>query len=172
MSDSSAKDPREMFQHAETFLGFLQIARSALPEDYPDVYNYPLAVNHAFCLEIYLKCLVILEGGTPGRDHRLKNLFELLDPSTQEKAKRHYDEIRSSDPYSQYKAAELKRLGRDPERESNFDAAILSGSDAFVKMRYAYEGIASENYLLMPLEFAIRRIILERNPSWKPAELN
>jgi HEPN domain-containing protein len=162
------KDLHLMFRVAEAFLTVAQAARRDLGDGHPDELNYPLAVNHALSLEIYLKCLVYLEGKTLDREHGLKTLFEMLDNSTQERAEQYYEQFRINSPYCQAMEAELRRLGRDPAVEYEFKAALAKGSDAFVKMRYAYEGELGRNYLLMPLELGIRRIILERNPSWDP----
>jgi HEPN domain-containing protein len=159
-------DLRKVFRHAETFLRFAQLGKQGLGDNFPDEFHYPLAANHAFCLEVYLKCLLWLEGKTINREHKLADLFKMLEEPTQEKAKQYYEYYRSQSLYSQAMDADLRRLGRDPSTETEFGAALEKGSEAFVTMRYAYEGEFGRNYLLVPLELGIRKIILERNPDW------
>jgi HEPN domain-containing protein len=169
---SIPEDLHEVFRHAEAFLSFAQLGRQGLGDNFPDEFNYPLAVNHAFCLEVYLKCLLWLEGKEINREHKLAELFKMLEEPTQEKAKQYYESYRSESPYCQATDAELRRLNRDPSVEAEFNAALENGSEAFVTMRYAYEGEFGRNYLLVPLELGIRKIILERNPDWEPERSN
>ena len=72
-----------MFMQAELF----RTASQVLSGHLPDV-AIPLAVCSAFSFELYLKCLLLIEGSDPGVKHNLDEMFykdQLSQPSNNPK---------------------------------------------------------------------------------------
>jgi hypothetical protein len=162
-------DAHAVFRIAIAFTATSHAIANQFGECPPDCIAFPLAVNHALSLELYLKCLILIEKGTHSDDHDLKKLFHVLPVATREKARKYYDKIRNNDPMCQREAERIRQEGEDPEDDFALKAALKHAATAFVRCRYPYEEGSDFNYALVPLEIAIRRIILEHKPEWSPA---
>jgi HEPN domain-containing protein len=75
-------DPKLAFITAEAFLEVCKLLTAA-KRDNRRILIQAMATNAAFVLEMYLKCLLLLEGERVPRTHDLYNLFHALSQSTQ-----------------------------------------------------------------------------------------
>jgi hypothetical protein len=159
-----------MFRVAMGFWGFTQVALDRFPTDQlPDAFDYAAGVNLAFSLEVYLKCLGMLDGKSIVGIHDLEDLYMQLEPATKEKAEQIYDEVRKNDSRCLRDAEAVRRAGEDPEDYFSLAAALKKSANAFKRLRYVYEETEVSDFTLNPLIIAIHRIILERKPEWNPA---
>jgi hypothetical protein len=124
----------------------------------------------AMSLEIYFKCLYILDHRSTHRrlrTHNLKRLFEFLLPDTQAKLREYFDPAEGQailDHYRQHQGRWLIGL----PKTFTFDFALFASSNTFEWIRYVYERRArpSEQWHGSPLVRAAQKLLLERNPSW------
>ena len=127
----------------------------------------PSCVFGAFTLELYMKCLYVLDfDQNPRWGHNLKELFEFLSPETRQKTEIYFNEF-SAPHVVQSSEKIVQELGLD--RPPDLMTELGKCTTAFEFFRYAFEGKAEpQNYTLGNLEFALRRVILERKREWKP----
>ena len=122
--------------------------------------------NHAFALELYLKCLIAIEtNAKPPRGHNHKDLFNALTKRSQQRAESYYNEHMRCDPGTPGWIAEYRQQGMDPNDFLNLRVALSKAVGAFEMYRYAYERNLT-SYMLGPLEPVVRQIILEQKPEW------
>ncbi len=119
----------------------------------------------AFALELYLKCLIRIEGNSYGREHDLKKLFHLITkPRRSEIISRwqvNADTLRE-EIHSLY-----SRTGRHlPNVDFNF--VLTTSKDAFTLFRYIFEGIEPDKaWLADSIMETIRDTILSMHPDWE-----
>src|SRR5882724_7150276 len=81
----SSPDPKVVFLHAEAF----ERAYQRLVQAYEDSQTFanaaPIGTLGALTLELYLKCLLVLQNGEVERGHDLRMLFDKLTPATQQR---------------------------------------------------------------------------------------
>jgi HEPN domain-containing protein len=80
--EESKPDPKLIFLNAEAFLEVCKVIVEARKRGNTKMLNLALATNASFSLEMYLKCLLVLEEGRTPRGHDLHSLFHALSPST------------------------------------------------------------------------------------------
>jgi hypothetical protein len=151
-----APDPKEVFTTAEVFrLG--AIARSAhLPG-----LMLPWVMCASFSSELYLKCLVLIEGNNYGKDHDLKDLFGRLTQDSQNEIRNCYEPKRAAQE-AVYRASGV------PIPRSDFDYVLEVSSKSFVKFRYAYEGINGPvGWAMGPADDCLRERIVKLRPDWR-----
>lgn len=152
-----APNPETIFSTAEVF----RLGTGALSAHLPDL-MFPWVMCASFSSELYLKCLVLVEGGNYGKDHDLKMLFERLTRDSQENIRKRYEPKRAAED-ARYAAANLPARPR-----TDFDYILEVSSKAFVKFRYAYEGLVGPigwgNRLI---DECVRERIIELRPDWK-----
>jgi len=115
-------------------------------------------VNHAFAVEMYLKCLQLIITGIHSKGHHLGKLFDKLNPEVQEKINTRYKETYQKNDEDLWDATEysLKDL-------------LHKAGTYFLYSRYTFE---KENdfytrYRLNVGIMAIRDIIFEYQPEFK-----
>lgn len=121
-----------------------------------------LVVNSAFAVEVYLKCVLLVEGKAAPREHSLKKLFADLDRTHQSRIKKLFDESVGRNRYA-------KRIqAADPAFTYRLGAVLNATSDAFEEWRYLYEVRPKTRifYGLAELKEAIERLIIELKPEW------
>jgi hypothetical protein len=119
-------------------------------------------VNEAFCLELYLKCLLMLETGNKGHGHKLKDLFDKLSQTNQAKVERYYNE-----DLGDLKMVTVQRRGKT--YASDLNGVLQATSDSFVEWRYLFEEKMDPKPILgwQSLRASLLRLILELRPDWK-----
>ena len=123
MTNDKIFDCQQMFRHACAFSDCADFAMREFDPKKINVewYTTPATVNSAFACEVYLKALLLYCDIPIERQHKLKELFELLPDKTKKWIK-----LTVLNSYGAWKDA--------------FGFDLLDGiSDAFVKWRYNYE---------------------------------
>lgn len=179
-------DPKEMFYTAVEFedahnvLGEVFGDRvDTLPEAHPRTPSgspiirfgrtlwFPIIINGAFALELYFKCLHVLDNGEKSKQrHKVRAIFFDLKPATQTRIKLHFELI---------SAAFLVRNNDEPLPGDDFDTVLQDADNAFVKWRYHFEPDETtgkpewpgDRWFAPNLIQAARRVILERHPEWR-----
>src|ERR1700745_2660716 len=81
---ANGDEPERIFQQAIRFHQAQKILERS-PDDQREALVQPVCVLAAFTIELLLKCLIRIEGGSPPRDHDLLELFKLLSARTRER---------------------------------------------------------------------------------------
>lgn len=154
-----AVDPKAVFNTAEVFRGGSQIlATHGMPN-----YMFPMVICSAFSLELYLKCLIRIEGGESENLHDLEKLFLKLTPESQKTVRACYEAQR---PNLDTMFATVKGV---PTPKTDFDFVLHASAKAFEHFRYAFEGLVKdqEGWMAGPICDCVRGRIVELQPDWK-----
>ena len=123
----------------------------------------PCLVMQAFSIELYIKCLIGLEGHKIPQGHHLKNLFDRLNGKTQKELAALWladndsrDAVRRMLPPN-LREAVLDEVGK----------ALSDGSRAFEQLRYAYEGEPTCRFYIDRMPRMLRNMIWLRKPEWR-----
>jgi hypothetical protein len=129
----------------------------------------PPIVCAAFALELYLKCLIAMEGKKPPLSHDLKKLFRRLDAETQNEIRARFKPYENEAEELANRAYSNQGLARPPG--AIFDFVLEAGRDAFEVYRYIHEkGLrANQGWGADRIMQAARRAILDRHPDWAAA---
>ena len=114
-------------------------------------------VLNAFANELFLKCLLILEGQEPPITHHLGSLFRRVS----HKRKRRMEKLWNAE--CRPKVEFIQQQFRVPLDLPN---AINTCADAFDQLRYDYEDPGKSVYYLSDLPWAIAKVIVEIKPEW------
>lgn len=134
-----------------------------------DMPNMPAAATTclAFALELYFKCLIRIGRRSFEWEHDLVRLFNLIGRRNQAKIRRYFRQ--NSDDVRAY----LQRVYQDSGRQMpkpDFDYVLSASKDAFVKMRYIYEGMPPDTgWLADDILEGARQVILAKHPDWARA---
>lgn len=148
-------DPKLAFTTAEAFKEVCKVLWDAIQNGNTRILPLAMATNAAFALEMYLKCLLLLEQGQAprGRDgHDLHKLFHALNPTVQSQLTKDHEGFFKS-----------KGLPVD-----DLEELLKRGRNAFVEFRYAHEQVPTGTYFaLNGLTYCVRERILKAQPGWK-----
>ncbi|MGE3240220.1 MAG: hypothetical protein AB7I57_04065 [Pirellulales bacterium] len=161
-----ANEPLETYINARAFWGALvAIVEYAERTPTDQLHVWPLVVNEAFCLELHLKCLIRLSGGSPAqKNHKIKKLFQSLSGSEQLNVKSQLESVINKHP-------EAIEAGIAYDIES----IVERSQDQFVSGRYWHEGLKpsrdsagiASNAGAAQLIEALNLRILDLQPSWR-----
>lgn len=119
----------------------------------------PFVTNAAFALELYMKCMIVMQGGEVPAEHDLEYLFSNISRVTKAKLRKRFNTISIE-----------QKIFEKPD----LDSLLKMSKDAFVFLRYAYEedsGDKGTGFGLWPLLVCIREFIFEAKPEWKTLPL-
>jgi hypothetical protein len=159
-------DPYKIFHHAAHFRESARRLRDSVAHtpDQVALIAHPSMTLSAFASELYLKCLLCAEIGEVPTDHNLKRLFDRLQLATRRGLEDLWDEY-------------IRHYGRQPvinwirsqpggeKLRLDLPYALDIGADAFLELRYFYEGEGSY-FLLEDFPDLLRIVILKRFPEW------
>ena len=137
-----------------------------LTADNPHIMR-PAMVTAAFCLEVYLKILIVIDSATyPSNEHNLRKLFNKLSIDRQCDLRRLYNTPTGPKHHG--------RRGDDHSgNEVTFDYVLDTSSNAFVQMRYWFEReklAPHTGYVAGDLIECVRQLILSVRPNWQSAK--
>jgi HEPN domain-containing protein len=160
-----ASDPLDIFVVADQFWHATDYLRRRKKND---VQN-PIIACAAFALELYLKCLFVMEGGQPTNEHNLKKLFRKLSQPVQTEI-RSYFSANSGDLRVHLENV-YQRRGKNPPKGDLFDFALRVSKNAFMNFRYLFEhGLPAETgWVADMIVEGARHAILRRQPDWAEA---
>jgi hypothetical protein len=162
---SKPADPRRIFLVAEQFrrsagvlLNELVPATAAtISMDGDDPYRMsPIIAMCAFSFELFLKCLIVHDGGTPPKMHNLKEIFAALSPSRRREIEEQYDEKRRNSQTANRPDLTVERV-------------IEQSAGAFKSHRYIYELDNPRDvtpYTVQVLANVVQKMILALHPEW------
>ena len=119
----------------------------------------PMFVVQAFATELYLKCLLVLDGAVPW-GHELYTLFGELKPDRKIRIEHFYKEHNDAD------VAFFDAQQAQPDVIFSLEFSLREMNKAFEKWRYAYESPGPQNSFLGQPWLAVRSAILEIKPEW------
>jgi hypothetical protein len=155
-------DARQIFRVAAVYEEASNVIHNAMSND-KKMY---LAVTHgaiaAFALELYLKCLLVIEhNAAPPEEHNPKELFRLLRRQTKQSLRRQHNEWAPKQQAFQ----NLKK--HIPDWEFDLDSLLEQAQDAFTQLRYSYEGLREGmGFSLNGFTWFVRNRILKLHPEW------
>ena len=119
----------------------------------------PSMVLSAFAIELFLKCLLLLEGKEVDRTHTLNALYQKLSHNR----KRRIDEV-----WEKEARPKVDMLNRQFgfAHPSDLPNALVTCAKAFEHMRYGYEDPDRQVFYLGELPTILRRTILDIRPDW------
>jgi hypothetical protein len=122
-------------------------------------------VNGAFAVELYLKCLLAVEGSQIPDTHNLKTLFNQLSRQSKDKIRKRHNRLAKEHPVL---SGFRQRLGI----KTDLDSLLEDGQDVFIQFRYMFEGIPDR---IKPVGFALEmfgRIVRNRILDLRPELLS
>ena len=153
--DAKQANPRLVFDTASAFDRAYHILSATLTDKpYVRAPSPPLYTCAALSLELYLKCLLIIEHGSYIEDHDLSKLFNLLRSQTKRALKKRY-------------AKWVKEETVFPEllNFTTFEALLEACKLTFTKGRYSFE-LNPFSWTLDGLTVATKERILRLHPDW------
>jgi hypothetical protein len=153
-------DPKSVFDLACKFAASEQHLRhTSNPHAF---YMAPASmVLSAFAIELFLKCLLLLEGKKVKRIHSLDVLYQMLGRSQRRRIEKVWDKE------ARPKVIQLnQRFGFD--HPSDLPNALVKCGQTFRDMRYSYEDPDRQLFYLGELPPILRRAIVDIRPEWTP----
>jgi HEPN domain len=150
----STPNSKLAFTSAEAFLEVCKVLWAANKSGNTRILTLAVATNASFALEMYLKCLLILEQGQAPREHDLHKLFHALSSMTQSQLTKDHEGYLKSKGWPIDDLEELLKRGRN----------------AFADFRYAHEQVPTgTDFRLNNLTYCVRERILKAQPEWRSA---
>ncbi|GGI11526.1 hypothetical protein [Gottfriedia solisilvae] len=152
---------KAVYDSANNFL----VASNALNEKLSETndigtYIAPIIVNTAFSIELYLKCIYMIENGQPIQGHFLDKLYRKLSKESREMIEAIYDMLVPQSPTVMI----LKQ--KIPDMKTDLDTVLKDMSSAFIKWRYNFEGSITGFPASGPIIDALKARIKILKPEW------
>jgi len=158
-------NPRNVFVAAEQFYRCANLilkqlnaaTTTVIPGNGHTAYRMaPVVAISAFAFELFLKCLLSIDGVAPPKTHNLRDIFAKLPKRTQSEIEARYDEQRAGSQFA-----------RGPDFAMR---DVLEGSaDAFESHRYIFElhdPTTVSQYTVHVLCNTVRAMLVEAHPDW------
>jgi hypothetical protein len=159
---SKPVDPKSVFQLACKFASSEQHLRHKSNPNAGFMAS-PSMVLSAFAIELFLKCLLVLEGKEIARTHSLDVLYQELSRSQRRRIEKAWDKE------ARPKIIQLnQRFGYG--HPSDLPRALVTCGQTFMDMRYGYEDPDRQVFYLGELPTILWRTILELRPEWAMGE--
>lgn len=127
----------------------------------------PSMVLSAFSCELYLKCLLHLEGQSIPPTHHLRAIFKRLSPRTRDSIENRWLASQQDPQNVRMREAILKLTGEHPS--TDFRKVLSESSQGFVDLRYIHEQTnPNSRYGLCDLPRILRHTVVEKRPEWAP----
>ncbi len=123
----------------------------------------PAMVMSAFASELFLKCLLLLEGQTPPDLHHLGSLYKRLHNKRKARIAQLWDAEVAA--HANQFAENERRLGVSIPRD--LKTALFDCGDAFEGLRYIYEDPLRVKFYIIHFAPILHRAVLEVRPDWR-----
>jgi len=159
------KREKFMLKSADAFeqASVLALKRATQDEDQKFYFALVYVVNASFAIELYLKCLLTVEGGQVPGTHNLKDLFNQVSRESRGKITKRHNTVA---PHHPVLSGFDERLGIN----TDLDSLLERDQDVFSQVRYLFEGIRDRTE---PVGFGlelfgriVRNRILDLRPEW------
>jgi hypothetical protein len=135
-SDKKWVKPEAIFQQAESFTESATLLGRTAELGSPQFF-FPSIVCDAFGLELYLKCLILVEGDKYSGTHNLELLFNKLTPESQMAIRNACAPVVAK--MHEMHQALPREKGAQPLPVLDFDYALRASRNAFEVFRYVHE---------------------------------
>jgi hypothetical protein len=125
--------------------------------------RYPGIIVSSFASELFLKCLILIEQGTPKGTHNLLTLYNQLTKGHQALVERHWNAL--SLKWKHAIDAEEKKFNVRIPRD--LKTALSDCGDAFKLIRYVYENPREPLFYITHLPMSLR-FAVEEVTGWRP----
>ncbi len=122
----------------------------------------PLVTISAFAIELFLKCLLLIEGGKLTKVHDLDYLFGLLPEHVRKEIEALWD-ARPQPDEVQWAFIESQNKIKVPR---DLRGQIRESKDAFVRIRYGFENASEIRFYIDQLADILWSVIVKRRPIW------
>ena len=159
---ANGDEPERIFRQAIRFHQAQKILMKS-PDDQREVLVQPVCVVAAFTIELMLKCLIRIEGGSPPQIHDLLDLFNRLRAPTRERLEAIWsDYVQQLTPNT---IEAFKQVGVTIEPQ--LISALAAGRRAFELIRYWHED-PDEDYAfyLGALPNMLMKVVFDLRPDW------
>jgi hypothetical protein len=129
----------------------------------------PSCVMAVFAAELFLKCIILIEGEAPPDAHHLRKLFDLLSDDAKAQITKMWDHsmfIRRKE--FEENERKLQPLMPGIKIPRDLLSALDDCGDTFKKMRYLYEDPNNIKFYIIDFPEILRRYVLKLKPAWKP----
>lgn len=152
---------KEIFITANNFLA----ASNALNEKLSatnDIGTYiaPIITNTSFCIELYIKCIYMIEKGQPVHGHFLDKLYRKLSKESRDTIEAVYDMLLQQSP------TDIALKHKVPDMKTDLGSVLQDMAKAFIKWRYRHEGGLTGFQASGPIIDALRHRIKMLEPEW------
>ena len=167
-------DPRKIFDHAQKFQQTQEYMRHkdrATTSEHVNMCADPCFVLSALASELFLKCLLVIEGKSQKefeRIHNLDQLFVKLSTFIQDRIRILWDQQVWSQGTLEAINYAQDTITRGERIPRHFTTALKLGANTFVELRYVYEKPRNINNIIIDLPLILRRVIFEIHPDWLP----
>jgi len=155
-------NPFDVFKQALDFMLCDETLRRTDSMHQMAIVARPSIVLSAFASELFLKCLLLIEGKGTHNCHDLHVLYKKLSPQAQTLIASKWD-------FPTRRAAEIAfaEMESGQKMPTDLDSALIRGGNAFKKMRYIYEDPLGTDFYLIDLPRILHDVILALKPEWK-----
>lgn len=154
-------DPSKIFQRARAFHECAALIHNYMKKHGSFHHIPPFGVLSSFAMELYLKCLLRIEGCNPGKTHDLYELFRNLPAGTRATLRKCWKETLDQDPA-------FGEIVRESGTSGELDDELKHSKNAFELFRYDYEkeACAPWGYSLASFNNCLKKIIAIKGPEW------
>ncbi|WP_342577665.1 hypothetical protein [Psychrobacillus sp. FSL K6-2843] len=125
-----------------------------------DTYIAPIITNTSFCIELYIKCIYMIEKGQPIHGHFLDKLYRKLSKESRDIIEALYDMLLQQSP------SDIALKQKAPGMKSDIGTVLEDMAGAFIKWRYRHEGGLTGFQASGPIIDALRHRIKMLEPEW------
>jgi len=158
-------EPERIFQQAISLLRAQEILKERKTDDHDEAVALVTTTSllQAFTIELLLKCLIRVEGGSPPPIHDLLDLFNLLSAPTRERLETMWRDYVQSQPAEMTEPFKQAGMTIEPELTS----ALAVGRRAFQRIRYLHEEPGEDFvFYLGALPNMIMTVAFKLRPDW------
>lgn len=149
-------DATRIFDSAEAFFHAVYSLKDSAERGNPNILQMVVAVNSAFALELYLKCLIAIERGSFAWGHDLRELYYQLSSEARSDIEMQHRKLENT--------SDVFALARARGVETDVASLLNLGRNAFELFRYAFEdGAEDAIWGLDGVTLLVRKRILERH---------
>lgn len=168
MKTQKVPSAREMFNEGCAYLAAQHILDRAMSDKIATLeVALPMFVMSAFASELFLKCMHIQAHGAFPKTHDLQRLVLGLPEDVRADIEKHWNAHYKS--FTQ--AAKVVSVRNNKDLILDFNKAIASQKDTFVRLRYTFSGksissTSDDTPMLDKLPYLLRNVLIQRNPEW------
>ena len=124
-------EPKKIFESAQQFEQTANFLAQQLGKPSSNMPVAPFIVNTTFSIELYLKCLLVIETKKqPKKTHQLHTLFNLLSSNSKKDITNEFNKLMNAHPITSMAKQHI------PHLKTDIDSVLLGMNQAFEQWRY------------------------------------